>query len=159
MTLSDLTVSFAHLDRDELLRDWRWLIGDRKVPILLSAIGDVFVQDLDDGAVYLLSTGAAALTRVADSIDTFWASLADRDFVLEHFVPGIVGQLRNAGVVLGPRQIYSYKIPPLHGGQYSTSNLEPNDIDVHFSLLGQTAQKVRGIPEGPPVVSVTIADN
>ena len=49
ITLSDLTVGFDHLDRAHLLEDWRWLIGSSKQPILLSAVGDAFVHDENDG--------------------------------------------------------------------------------------------------------------
>ena len=49
MTLADLTVDVDHLDRDRLLDDWRWLIGSAKRLVLVSAIGDAFLQDTDDG--------------------------------------------------------------------------------------------------------------
>jgi hypothetical protein len=45
ITLSDLTVDVGHLDQERLLDDWRWLIGPSKRLILVSAIGDAFLQD------------------------------------------------------------------------------------------------------------------
>jgi hypothetical protein len=49
ITLNDLTVNFRHLDPMALLDDWRWLIGERKRAVLITALGDAFVQDPDDG--------------------------------------------------------------------------------------------------------------
>ena len=51
MTLNDLTVDFSHVEREKLLSSWIWLIGERKLPILISSSGDAFVQDIDDGSI------------------------------------------------------------------------------------------------------------
>jgi hypothetical protein len=49
ITLSDLVVNVDHLDQESLPADWRWLIGPSKRLILVSAIGDAFLQDERDG--------------------------------------------------------------------------------------------------------------
>ena len=71
LTLNDLTVSFAHLPRERLLQEWVWLIGARRLPILITALGDAFLQDVDDGSVHLLSAGPGTLGKVADDVATF----------------------------------------------------------------------------------------
>jgi len=154
ITLNDLTVNFAHLERAKILEDWIWLIGSRRLPILLSALGDAFVQDLDDGSVHLLSAGEGAIQRVADNGATFESLLSDRDFVMESFAPSVVVELREGGCVLLPGQLYGYKIPPHLGGEYSIGNLEPTDITVHFSILGQLHQQPRSLPPGTPISGI-----
>ena len=77
MTLDDLTVNFEHVNREGLLSDWIWLIGESKLPILISTIGDAFLEDTDDGTVHHLEVAAGQISRVADNIDTFVGKLQD----------------------------------------------------------------------------------
>jgi hypothetical protein len=67
VTLDDLTVSFSHLDRDSLLSAWAWLLGPRRLPILVTAAGDAFVQDADDGSVHFLDAEGGCVVAVAAS--------------------------------------------------------------------------------------------
>jgi hypothetical protein len=147
LTLDDLTVSIRHLDRATLLRDWRWLIGPTKVPVLVTALGNVFVRDTQDDTIHILDAGPGTLQQVAACLEEFRKRLRDRDFVTEHFVPVIVVRMRERGVFLQPGQLYGFKKAPPLGGEYSADNLEPTDIDVHFALLGQIHQRSR---EEPP---------
>lgn len=156
MDLNDLTVNFAHLDRQSLLEDWSWLIGNSRIPILLPASGDAFVQDTGTGAVYFLDVGAGALSTVATSFDEFISFLSDREFVMNYFAVEMVADLRYSGCLLSPGQIYSFKKPPVLGGDYVLSNIEPTDIEVHYSVAGQIHEQVSKLPEGTPISGVTI---
>jgi hypothetical protein len=158
ITLNDLIASFGHLKRESLLSSWRWLMGDGKFPVLLTVMGDAFVQDTEDGSVHLLSVGPATIERVADSFDEFREILSDRDFVMEHLVPGLVVDLRARGCVLAPGQLYGFKVPPILGGEYVLENLERTDIAVHFELTGKIYETARNIPTGTPIKSIEIAD-
>ena len=84
MTLADLTVDVDHLDRDRLLDDWRWLIGSAKRLVLVSAIGDAFLQDTDDGAIHLLDTAAGSCAVVARDAGEFRSLLEDPAWVTDH---------------------------------------------------------------------------
>jgi len=154
--MADLTVNFAHLDRETILADWRWLIGPDKQPILLAAIGDAYLQDPADGSVHLLDVGGGGLEQIADSVEEFQQLLRDREFVTDSFVPSTIVELRGEGKVLGTGQIYSYIKPPVLGGAYSTANIEPTDISVHFSILGQIHRQVKDLPEGTSIDSIVI---
>ncbi len=156
MTLSDLTVNFHHLDRETLLEDWQWLIGPARLPILLTACGDAFVQDVSEGTVHFLDVGAGTIQQVAESGKEFQSLLSDRDFVMGFFRVQLVSELRVSGRVLKAGQIYSFKTPPFLGGEYAASNVEPTDIEVHFSLLGQIREQVTGLPEGTKIKGFTI---
>ena len=104
MTLDDLTVSFAHIDRAALLADWQWLIGQQRYPILLTAIGDAFVQDADDETVHFLNCGAASIVPICSGIIEFRDLLTQREFVIKNFAPQIVAQLRQNGLTLTPHE-------------------------------------------------------
>lgn len=156
LTLDDLTVSISHLDRTALLRDWRWLIGPKKLPVLVSALGNAFVLEPDDGTVHVLDVGPGVLTQVASSTDEFRKRLRDKDFVIEHFAPIIVVRMRERGLALQPGQLYGFRKAPALGGEYSADNLEPTDIDVHFALTGQVQERARNLPAGEPVDEIEI---
>ena len=58
--------------------------------------------------------------------------------------------------MLAEGQIYSYKTPPVLGGEYSTDNLEPTGIAVHFSVLGQIHRQVKDLPPGTKIDRIVI---
>ena len=156
ITLNDLTVNIGHLDQTKLLEDWEWLIGANRFPILVTALGDAFLQDAATGEIKLLSAGPGEFQDICDDVESFRSLLADQEFVSEHFVPGVVVQLRDAGVPLEKRQLYGFKTPPALGGEYVIENHEPTDIEVHFSMLGQVNGQVAAHPDGNPVDSIKI---
>jgi hypothetical protein len=156
MDLNDLTVNFSHLDRRALLEDWSWLLGKSKFPILLLANGDAFVQDVDAGTIHFLNVSAGIVSEVATSFDRFKSLLSDQKFVLNYFGVAMVADLRQSGCLLSPGQIYSFKIPPILGGEYVLNNVEPTDIEVHYSLAGQIHEQVNSLPEGTPINEITL---
>ncbi|MRW92278.1 DUF1851 domain-containing protein [Duganella sp. FT80W] len=158
MTLDDLTVNFAHLKRETLLEDWAWLVGPRKLPILLTASGDAFIQDTDSGAIEILDVASGTTAPVAESLAELQSLLADRDFVGDYFAVQLVGDLRLNGLILKPGQIYSFIKPPLLGGEFVLENVDVADIEVHFSLSGQIARQVLGLPAGGTMCGVKEAE-
>ena len=156
MTLNDLTVNFSHLDRKSLLSDWEWLIGTSKLPILLAACGNAFIQDTNDGSVHILDVGAGTLRQVASSLEDLRSLLSDKDFVVDNFAVQMIGDLRASGCALAAGEIYCFKQPPVMGGEYVLSNIEPADIEVHFSIAGQIHEQVAALPEGTTVNRVVV---
>jgi len=142
MTLNDLTVNFSHLDRDGLLAEWEWLLKGEYLPVLLSASGDAFVQNIETGQVWWLDTGGAEFNMVADSAHEFTELLSEKEFVVDCFAVQMIGDLIQSGKKLRQGQIFSLETPWLLGGKYELANIEPTDIEVHFSLTGQIAEQV-----------------
>ncbi|NJD08592.1 MAG: DUF1851 domain-containing protein [Methylococcaceae bacterium] len=159
MTLDDFTVNFEHLNPATLLEDWEWLIGKAKRPILLTAFGDAFLQDAGNGSVHMLHVDSHQISYIAESVDEFESFLSDRNFVGEYFNVQIVGDLKLNGLLLKPGQIYSFKIPPVLGGQYALENVEVTSIAVHFSIAGQIGRQIKDIPPGTPITSVALKEN
>jgi hypothetical protein len=156
ITLRELTVDFNRLDPWQLLHDWRWLIGSSKQPVLLSAIGDAFVRDLDDGSIHLLDTAAGACAPVAPDDDTFRLRLKDARWVTDHLAVEVIADFLANGLKLEEGQIFSWKRPPVLGGEYELSNVEITDIAVHFSTTGQIHRQVRDLPLGAPITEVRL---
>ena len=159
ITIDDLSVNVAHLDRDTLLEDWHWLIGALRAPILLTAIGEAFVPGVrPTGEVSLLDTAAGELVPVAADDAAFRALLEDQEFVIGHFAVNAVMDLRANGLELGQGEIYSWKVPPVLGGEYAFANAEAIDIAVHFSLTGQIHERVANVEPGTQIDGIAIRD-
>jgi hypothetical protein len=156
MTLDDLTVSFGTLNQTEILSDWLWLTHSKYLPILLTASGDAFLQNVDDESVHCLDTGEGKIEKVAASVSEFEHLLKNKDFVVRYLGVEMVGDLIQSGKELQEGQIYSLIKPYILGGEYSLENIEATDIEVHFSVLGQVHCKVKDLPEGTDIGSIEI---
>jgi len=158
MTLNDLTVNFEHIDSKTLLEDWVWLVGQAKLPILLLASGDAFLQDINSGKVYFLDTGFGQVEEAAESAQELQELLSNKDFVVDYFSVNLVGDLIQNGLLLDVGQIYSMDIPPVLGGEPSTGNVSPTDIEVHFSIAGQIHRQLKDLPEGTKITGFNVID-
>ena len=139
----------------DLLRDWQWLLGGAMQLLIVSALGDMFLAAAD-GQVFWLDTGAGQLHQIAATVDEFQQLRQQRDHADQWFIPQLVGDLISSGVLLSPGQCYSYKIPPILGGQIEPANFEPTELSVHFSVLGQILRKVKDLPPGTKITDITI---
>jgi len=155
ITWNELTVDFQKHGADDLLQDWRWLLGDSMRLLLVSAIGDMFLAD-STGQVFWLDTGAGQLQKIAAGIDQFQQLRQQRENVDQWFIPQLVVDLITNGIRLGPGQCYSYKKPPILGGEIELSNFEPTDLSVHFSILGQIHRQVKDLPPGTKIKDIKI---
>ncbi|MBW8847245.1 MAG: DUF1851 domain-containing protein [Burkholderiales bacterium] len=154
--MQDLTVAFDVGQRDTLLADWQWLIGKHRLPILFTASGNAFVQDVNDGSIHLLDTGEGRLKPACDSADQLRHLLDDVNFVIAHFDVNAIGQLKSEGRELAAGQVWSFIHPPVLGGSFDTDNYEPTDLAVHFSIQGQIHRQVKDLPDGAAISSIQL---
>ena len=150
ITWNDLTVSFKHLDRSKLVEDWQWLIGETALPILITSIGDMFLQETD-GTIHWLMAGSAEYEQVAESYEEFQEKLKEDDLVDTWFVIPLVADLKENNIALEAGKLYGFKKLPILGGEYHIDNFELTDIEVHFALTGQMNFKIKDLPDGTPV--------
>ena len=141
---------------DALLQDWRWLVGNQRQTLLVTALGDAFLRETGSTAIYFLDTQAGRLEKVADTPAALEQRLADPAFIDDYLSPEAVADMREAGQRLGPGQVYSRKTPGVLGGKFSRDNLEVSDATVHFSVLGQIHEQVRDLPPGTPIKSIQL---
>ncbi|WP_454677075.1 T6SS immunity protein Tdi1 domain-containing protein [Achromobacter marplatensis] len=156
MTFDDLIARAQHLDSGTLLEDWSWLLGENHSPVLITAIGNVFVQNMNSGEIQLLDVGSADLVPVAGSSAEFQELIQQQDFVVQFFDAGLVGALRASGLNLSDGQLFGFKLLPSLGGEYTVENFEPTDIEVHFSLTGQLQAKISKLEPGTQIGAATI---
>jgi hypothetical protein len=65
-----------------------------------------------------------------------------------------------AGLTLGTNQCYSFKNPPILGGEYAVDNIWPADLAVHYSFQADICRQAKDLPDGTKVeVVVTNAPN
>ncbi|QEG40681.1 T6SS immunity protein Tdi1 domain-containing protein [Roseimaritima ulvae] len=158
ITWKELTLNPDDMDFDELLSDWRWLVPESMVPIVVTALGDLFLQD-DDNRVHWLDTGAGTLEQVASSLPEFEQKIVQPENADRWFLPQLIGDLIDDEKRLGPGQCYSWDVPPGLSGEVCVDNVEPKDIRVHFSLFGQIFQQTKDLPEGTPITEIVIEDD
>jgi hypothetical protein len=152
ITWNELTVPPGTHSSGDLLSEWRWLLGENYQILLISSLGDLFLADAA-GHIHWLDAGAGRLSEIAASLDEFQQLRQQPANVNEWFVPQLVGDLIESGVTLAPGQCFSYKLPPLVGGQMELANFEATDLSVHFSIMGQISRQSKDFPDGTPIRS------
>ena len=150
LTYKDLTIEISHLSRNDILEDWRWMIGEDMNPVMVTSIGDVFLQS-ELGNIFWLDVGGGELTKVADSFDEFRSKLNDDEIANEWFMFNLVSQIKESGLELEDGKLFGYKKLPVIGGEYHSDNFELTDISIHFSLAGQIHRQIRDLPDGTKV--------
>lgn len=158
MTLDDLTVGFQHLQRETMLSDWTWLLGTSALPVLVTAVGNAFVEESSSGEIKLLDVGSADLILIAASTVEFEELLAQRELVAKFFDVQLVGELFNSGQTLAAGELFGFKRLPTMGGDYVIDNFEATDIEVHFSVNGQLQAQLSRLKPQTVIRSVSIRD-
>ncbi len=150
ITWDDLTVNFDAYKEEDLVEAWLWMIGEDKRLILISSVGDMFLQN-ENREVFWLDVGRGELIQVADSVEEFEALLEDEEIIREWFLVELVAALKREGMQLVPGKLYGYKKLPVMGGEYAPENFEPTDIEVHFQLAGQIHEQIKDLPDGTTI--------
>jgi hypothetical protein len=150
MNLDDLIVKFNKDSADKLTEDWNWLIGTDKTPIIVTAIGDMFLKDTNQ-KIYWLDVGQGKCEIVADRLQDFEDKLKDIEQVNEWFMIDLTTALRLSGKELKDGQLYSYKKLPIIGGDYTVDNFAPLDIVEHFGYTGDIHKQIKDLPNGTKV--------
>ena len=156
MDIKDYLIDQDGKDWAAFLRDWMPPLPSSFTLWLLNRVGDTFVVSDDDGSVHMLDVGAGALERVADNRSHF-GDLLDMNGNADNWlmIP-LVDECRKAGMQLGSSQCYGFKIPPVLGGKYELSNVEPIDLAVHYSFLADIYKQTKDLPDGTPIKAVVV---
>ena len=158
ITWNELTGAFDPETAQKYLGDWNWLVGHDVRILLVSALGELFLQAAD-GSVLWLESGAGRITPVAPSSEQFQEMMRQSDRVDEWFCPQLIGDLITSGKTLKPGQCYSYTVPPILSGSLDPDNIEPTDLSVHFSIMGQICKKALELPEGTRIKKFTTEED
>jgi hypothetical protein len=156
MNINDYLIDQAEKDWATLLRDWMPPLPPSFTLWLVNRFGDVFVVSDDDGCVHMLDVGSGTLVRVADNRDHFADLLDVNDNAMDWLMIPLVNACRDAGMSLAASQCYGFKIPPILGGEYDVSNVEPTDLAVHYSFLADIYKQTKDLPDGTPIRTVVV---
>ena len=94
-----LIVDIPGDESESLLNEWRWLIGDDKRALLVTASGDVFLVDADEHVLWL-ETGSGRMAQVASSVLAFEAALEEDSNQREWLLAPVIEELRASGKLL-----------------------------------------------------------
>jgi len=156
ITTDLLVIALSPKAKETILDEWTWLIGMEKRPLLVTACGDVFVEDLLDGTIHFLDVSAPELSPVIETREGFELLLTEPYFVTAYLYPERVKMFRDKGLLLKKDQIYSWSIPLSLGGQISAENVDITDVDVHFFVAGQIECQIADVPVGTPISGIQI---
>src|SRR5579871_2326945 len=121
MNIADYLINQEGKDWPELLSGWLGLLQQSFTIWFVNRFGDI-VMVFDDGSVHFLDVGAGVIERIADSREHFIALVDQGDNATEWFLIDLVGECLASGMKLAENQCYSYKVPPILGGEYEVAN-------------------------------------
>ncbi|MDJ1467014.1 T6SS immunity protein Tdi1 domain-containing protein [Xanthocytophaga flava] len=158
LSWDDLTIDISAIDTSVLFHNWQWLIGKDKHVMMITSLGDAFLQDIK-GYIFWLDVAQGQMHLIADSYDTFQLHLQKAVHIDEWFSPELISELKQQGLHLAPQQIYAHQTPVLLGGKSTLTNVKPADIMLHFQTMGLICQQVKNITTGTQVNGASLCDN
>jgi hypothetical protein len=147
---ADLYIALDGQSPEEVLGPFRWLIPNNQRPLFVTAIGDLFLADLK-GCVWWLDIGKGRFTSVAPSETEFWRLAQDAAHRDSWFGEDVVKQLRRSGLVRGMQECFCFKMLPMLGGTYDSSNFKSVDVLTHLKIWGPILESIWNIPDGAKI--------
>jgi hypothetical protein len=140
---------------NEFMSDWRFLLPESFAIWLVNRFGDI-VLVVEDGSVHFFDVGAGTIRRVADNREHFCTLIDQDDNGNEWLMMDLTDDCVAAGLKLSANQCYSFKIPPILGGEYSVDNVAPADLAVHYSFQADICRQTKDLPDGTKVEIVVL---
>jgi hypothetical protein len=148
---SVLLASVRLEDVAQALQHWQCLYADLGRPILMSAVGDVFVEDAK-GLVSRLDTGVGSVSLVAESRAAFDAAASDPANLNEWFLQPVVTELRLKGMLLGHNQCYGFTVLPMFKeGSYGATNRFVLSATEHLRFTADIIHQTRSLRDGESI--------
>jgi len=151
MSLHDYLIDHKGFEWNALFAEWTWLLPNEFTVWLMNRFGDMFLI-FEDGAVYMLDIGGGTLTQVASCRDDFQTKVDEEDNANDWFLIPLVDQLVAAGIALKEGECYSYKLPPVLGGDYTVTNTCVLSVAEHLRAYGSIHNQIKDVPDGTQVV-------
>ncbi len=146
----DLYVRFPEDRKNDLLAEWRWLVGENVQIYMVSSLGDLFLEDAKH-RIHWLDTSRGHFNPIARSSGEMAKKLMDLEYLHEWFVHDLILEFHRMGKKIGPGQVYGCKIPAVCGGAYVPENFRPVDLVEHMARMGRIQRKVADLQEGATI--------
>ena len=153
--IEQLIKDISTIDQMDILSHWLWLLPDIKNILIVTCMGDLFLEGKDGTVLFLLCDGGE-LEIVADNKAEFELFLKDEEKFDNWFLPLLFEKLIAAEKYLKTNEVYSLRKLGVLGGEYAVENIEPTDISVHFSFAGQICKQIWDKPDGTKVNQVVV---
>lgn len=150
MDINDFLIDQDGKDWAALLEPWYWKLPDSFNIWMVNKLGDLIVV-LEDNKIYFFDIAAGTLELIAEDQDDFVEKINQGDNADQWLGIALVDECEEAGMSLTENQCYGYRVAPVLGGEFTASNLEPTDLLVHYSILGQIHEQIDGLPDGETV--------
>ena len=92
------------------------------------------------------------MKKIAESRDDFANKLDEGDNANQWLMIPLIDRLVTSGLTLREGQCYSYKQPPVLGGDYSVENTCVLPIPEHFGAYASIHSQIKDMPDGTEVV-------
>ena len=150
MTITDYLIDQANIDWASLLAPFHWLIPREFTVWLVNRYGDVvFVRD--DGSVHMLDIGRGTVTTLAASRDEFATLLDEHGNAADWLMIPLVDRCVAAGLFLRSGQCYTYRQPPVLGGDYTVANTTVTTLLDHYAFYGALHDRIKDLADGEKV--------
>jgi hypothetical protein len=151
MSIHDYLIDHRGFDWPALFAEWTWLVPNEHTVWLMNRYGDLFLV-FGDGSVHMLDVGAGTLKKVAKDREDFSTKVDEDDNASDWFMIPLVDKLVEANLTLKAGQCYSYKVPPVLGGDYTVENTSILSIAEHYHVYGSIHQQIKDVPDGSQVI-------
>jgi Domain of unknown function (DUF1851) len=148
---SRLLIRTNRPDVPEMLKEWEWLVGTDKHPLVLTKFGDWFLADPQNG-VHWLDLLEGTCTQVAGSIAEFQQLMAQEEQLSNWFLWAWCYRLYNEGRVPDENQCFGFKVSPKLGAPVDLSNVDVVHLMGYQVWMSQLAR----IPPGTTISHFTV---
>ena len=150
MSLPDYIIDHRNVDWPTVLRGWSWLVPPMLTIWIMNRFGDLLIV-LHDGTVHMLDVGCGTLKKVAESRDDFANKLDEGDKANQWLMIPLIDRLVAAGLILREGECYTYKQPPVLGGDYTVENACVLPIPQHYAAYGSIHNQIKDVPDGTQI--------
>lgn len=142
---------------EQLRQEWRWAVPDNYRIFGMTIIGDWLFED-ERGSVFLLETMEASLGRIADDLLELEALVESPDKRDELLLEGHALAVLKGGA-LSQNHCVGFRVPPVLGGPFDTSNLEVVPVSRYQVWTGRLHKAVASVPVGRRITGVQVDDD
>src|SRR5438046_2092596 len=95
LTINHLIRDITKVDQADLLSCWQWKLKEEIRIIMITNLGDLFLESTD-GYIYRLMTDGGEMSKIANSKSEFENLLKDENNIDNWFLPLLIEKLINA---------------------------------------------------------------
>ena len=139
-SLADLSIKTEGASKGDLLESWRWRVGPQAELYQVTIFGDLFLKT-PDGHIHWLDTGSDTYEDVAKDRQAWLEALCKAPAIFFH--ASTLLHARKLKYLPKEGEVYSWRQPPLLGGEDVVDNLDLISDKVHLSVTGRTAQNAQ----------------